>query len=319
MNEFQIISRYLKSLSNKNREALKLNDDVYYDFKKKYAISVDTYKEGKHFLDSSNPNNFLKKILRASLSDLYCKGIKPKSYFLSLGLDKTFLNNKWMKNFTNILKNEQRKFDIFLGGGDTTRSTKLVITIIVLGDTKNKPVLRTGCKLNDDIYVTGNIADSFLGLNVIKKKINFGKFNNYFKKKYYEPTLQHRLVPYLHKVASSSIDVSDGLAQDLQHLCVNSKCGAFIDLDLLPFSRICQKMIDRRKIKLENIFSKGDDYQILFTSSYINRKKIYKISKKLSTKITRIGIIKKHRDIVFQHNMKKFKINRVKMGYTHIF
>ena len=75
MNEFKLINKYLKPLSLKNPGALNLSDDIYFDAKKGTAISVDTYVENVHFIDSSDPNNFLKRILRASLSDLYCKGI----------------------------------------------------------------------------------------------------------------------------------------------------------------------------------------------------------------------------------------------------
>ena len=91
MNEFSLINKYLKSLSLNNPSALKLSDDIFYDSKKGIAISVDTYVEGVHFIDSSDPNKFLKKVLRASLSDLYCKGIKPKCYFLSFALSSTII------------------------------------------------------------------------------------------------------------------------------------------------------------------------------------------------------------------------------------
>ena len=79
MDEFKIINKYLKPLSANNPAALKLNDDIYFDKKKGIAVSVDTYVEGVHFINSLEPKEFLKKVLRSSLSDLYCKGIKPKS------------------------------------------------------------------------------------------------------------------------------------------------------------------------------------------------------------------------------------------------
>ena len=319
MNEFLIINKYLKPLANENPESLKLNDDIYYDSKKNIGISVDTYVEGIHFIDSSDPNKFLKKILRSSLSDLYCKGIKPKSYFLSLALNKKFINSSWLSKINKILKSEQKKFSIFLGGGDITASTKLVITIIVLGNAKNKPVLRNNSSIDDDIYVTGNIGDSFLGLNVIKKKLNFGKYNAFFKKKYYEPELQPFFSSYLANVASSSIDISDGLTQDLEHLCTSSNCGALIDLNLLPLSSICKKLVLKNKIKIKNIFSNGDDYQILFTSNIKNRSRIRALSNKLNSKITRIGKMKKKMGIIFKHHKGEFKISGTKAGYTHTF
>ena len=319
MNEFSLINKYLKPLSLNNPSALKLSDDIYFDSIKGIAISVDTYVEGVHFIDASDPNKFLKKILRASLSDLYCKGIKPKTYFLSLALNKKLAKPLWLKKIKRILSSEQKNFNISLAGGDTTLSSKLVISIIVLGNSKKKPVFRSYCALNDDIYVTGNIGDSFLGLKVLKKRINFGKFNSFFKKKYYEPNLQTQISPYLRKIASASIDISDGLSQDLHHLCTNSKCGAFVNLDLLPLSSVCKNLIKKKKIKLRNIFSKGDDYQILFTSNPKNRSKIVALSKKLNVKVSKIGLIKKERKIMFMHNMKKFKLNTKKMGYIHNF
>ena len=319
MNEFEIINKYLKPLSLNNPGAMRLSDDIYFDSSKGIAISVDTYIEGTHFIDPSNPYKFLKRILRAALSDLYCKGIKPKSYFLSFALNKKLATHSWLKKIKNILNSEQRKFNISLVGGDTTYSSKLVITIIVLGNTENKPVYRHNCVFDDDIYVTGNIGDSYLGLNILKKKINFGKFNNFFKKKYYEPDLQTKVSPYLRMVASASIDISDGLAQDLQHICSNSKCGAYVDLNLLPLSSFSKILIKKKKIQLINIFTKGDDYQILFTSKPKNRSKIIALSKKLNTKISKIGLIKKGRNIMFKYNMSKFKLNTKKMGYIHNF
>ena len=85
------------------------------------------------------------------------------------------------------------------------------------------------------------------------------------------------------------------------------------------YPHICRFLIRKKLINIKDIFSKGDDYQILFTSKFKNRSKIINISNKLRTKVTRIGLITKKRTIIFNHNMKNIKINRKKMGYTHIF
>ena len=318
MDEFKIIHKYFKKLSSNNSGAYGLTDDIFYDSKKKFAISVDTYVHKIHFL-SLNPKNFVKKILRSSLSDLYCKGIKPKLYFLSLVIDKRTISNGWLNNFKSVLSNEQKKFDITLCGGDIVYGSNLVITFTVLGYSKKKPVLRSGSSLGDDIYVTGNIGDSYLGLNIIKKKFNFPKHNNFFKNCYYKPNLPVKIYPFLKKIASSSIDVSDGLFQDLKHLCSKSKSGAFINLNYLPLSLPLKDLVNNNKIKVINFFSKGDDYQVLFTSNKKNRKKIRFISKKIKTKITRIGQINNKKDIIISYNNKIFKTDPKKMGYTHSF
>ena len=318
MNEFTLINKYLKPLSIKKNNALGLSDDIYYDYKKKIGISLDTYVQGVHFI-SSNPEFFLKKIIRSSLSDLYCKGVKPESYFLSFSINHKLVTHNWLKKINQILKSEQKKFKITLSGGDTTKSTKLTITVVVLGSSRHKPILRSGCEANDDIYVTGNIGDSFLGLCIITKKYSFGKFNNYFLKSFYEPKIPIKLQPHLYKYAKSSIDISDGLLQDLSHLCLFKKLGALIDLKSLPLSPQCRNLIINGKIKLKDIFSRGDDYQFLFTSAISNRKKIKCLSKNLSLKITKIGQINNKKVINLKYNNEIFDAMTIKMGYTHNF
>ena len=319
MNEFNIINSYLKNLSSNNKGAFNLTDDIFFDTKKNIAISIDTYVEGIHFLDSKRPHKFLKKVLRASLSDLYCKGIKPNLYFMSLAMNKKNTNKKWLIKFNSILRKEQKKFNITLCGGDITYSSKFVITIVVLGYSNTKPILRSTSQINDDIYVTGNIGDSYLGLKVISKKKNFGKFNNFFIKKYYEPDLAVKISKFLRLYANASIDVSDGILQDLNNICKQSKCGAKISLELLPFSSQVKRLLQKKKIVILDIFSKGDDYQILFTSKRKNRRKLKMLSKRLGIKLSRIGLTVKGKSIAFNGKMNKFKIKDKNMGYIHKF
>ena len=229
------------------------------------------------------------------------------------------MSASWLKKIKDILRKEQKRFKISLAGGDTTMSSKLVISIIVLGYATKKPVFRHTCSFNDDIYVTGNIGDSFLGLNVLNKKVNYGKYNKFFVERFYKPELPVKVSSYLNEIASSSIDISDGLAQDLHHICKNSQCGAFIDLNCLPLSINIKKLVKKKRVNLLKIFSRGDDYQVLFTSKRKFRSKIISLSKKLNTKITKIGFIKKDKNIVFKYNMNKFKLNSKKMGYIHNF
>ena len=319
MNEFSIINNYLKLLSKKNSSSLNLEDDIFYDNKKKLAVSTDSYIEGVHFVKSSKPKNFLKKILRSSLSDLYCKGVIPQSYFLSISINKMHTNHSWLNEFKKILQSEQKKFNIFLGGGDITKFSRLVVTITVIGHVKSKVVLRKGASFKNDIYVTGNIGDSCVGLSVIKKKKSLGILNKYFKKKYYEPDIAFKLSPHLYKFATASIDISDGIIKDLSHICKVSKCGAKVDLNLLPLSSQVNKIILSKRVNLKNIFSQGDDYQILFTSKPKSRYIINKLSEKLNVKVTRIGVITKDKNILIKYNNKKYNVSAPKMGYTHIF
>ena len=83
MHEFELIKNYFSKISKKNKSALNLNDDVFFDKKRGVVISVDTYNIGTHFYDFKSPDLVIKKILRSSISDLICKGVLPKFYFIS--------------------------------------------------------------------------------------------------------------------------------------------------------------------------------------------------------------------------------------------
>ena len=179
MHEFQLIKKYFLRLSKNNRSSLNLNDDVFFDKKRKLIISVDTYNEGSHFLNFKKPALVIKKIIRSSISDLICKGVDPKFYFISgSGNKKSFSESNLLK-ISKSLKQEQKKYNISLCGGDTTFSNKLSFSITSVGFS-NKIIFRNNAKLNDDIYVTGNLGDSYIGLQILRI-IKFCKhFNRYF-------------------------------------------------------------------------------------------------------------------------------------------
>tara|TARA_Y100000590_G_scaffold465513_1_gene638038 strand:- start:623 stop:1582 length:960 start_codon:yes stop_codon:yes gene_type:complete len=291
MNEFQIIKKYFLNTIKNNPGAFNLNDDVFLEKKTGLVISVDTYNEGVHYLNFNHPNLLIKKIIRSSISDLICKGVNPKYIFISGSGNKKIFNKKNLKLLSTSLKQEQKKYNIKLSGGDTVFSNKSSFTIISVGYSK-KIVNRNNVKINDDIYVTGNLGDSFVGLKILKKKIKLtSKLNNYFINKYFLPDLPVNLQSYLIKFANSSMDISDGLFTDLKKLINTQKCGFNIYLDLIPISINLGKFIKKRKHNIINYISRGDDYQILFTSSKKNRKKIKNLSKRINQKISYIGEI----------------------------
>ena len=185
MHEFELIKKYFSPLSLDNKSSLDLNDDVFFNKTNKLAVSVDTYVEGIHFINFKKPDLVIKKILRSSISDLICKGIYPKFYFISGSGDRKSFSKTNLKKISNSLKQEQKKYSINIGGGDTVYSRKLSFTITSIGFSK-KIIYRNKAKIGDDIYVTGNLGDSYIGLKVLKKSIKINKrLGNYFKKKYY--------------------------------------------------------------------------------------------------------------------------------------
>ena len=319
MNEFDLIKKYFLKLSKKNKSALNLNDDVFFDKLKKTVISIDTYVEGVHFIDFKKPELVIKKVLRSSISDLICKGVKPNFYFISGSGNKKSFSKTNLKKITKSLNQEQKKYNIFLGGGDTVYSDKLSFTITSIGFS-NDIIHRNNAKFNDDIYVTGNLGDSFIGLRVLKKKIKISRnLKKYFEQKYFQPTLYLDLIKKLKSFANTSIDISDGLITDLEKLINKQKLSFKIYMNLVPISKKLKYLIDSKKISKEFCVSKGDDYQILFTADPKNSRIIKKTSKSLGIKISKIGKISSpsvDSEIIDQ---KGKKINLKNKGYSHKF
>ena len=114
MNESKIINDYLKKLVINNNGSLNLNDDVFFDKSKKTVISVDTYIEGSHFIDFKKPELVMKKIIRSSISDLICKGVLPKFYFIAGSGNKNTFSKKNLSLISKSLKEEQKKYNISL-------------------------------------------------------------------------------------------------------------------------------------------------------------------------------------------------------------
>ncbi len=319
MHEFELINKYFSKLSSNNKSSLELNDDVFFDKSKKLVISVDTYVEGVHFIDFQNPDLVIKKIIRSSISDLICKGVKPKYYFISGSGNKKVFTKKNLEMISKSLHQEQNKFLINLCGGDTTFSKKLSFSITSVGFS-DKIIFRNKAKLNDDIYVTGNLGDSFVGLKVLQKKIHLNQnLKKYFKSKYFLPNLHINITSKLLSIANTSIDISDGLITDLEKLINNQKLSYQLYLKDIPISKNLNKLINLKMIKKITSVTRGDDYQILFTASPLKSRIISKTSKSLGIKISKIGKICDYSDKsqIIDENNKKIALKY--KGYFHKF
>tara|TARA_B100001057_G_scaffold86033_1_gene81914 strand:- start:1669 stop:2628 length:960 start_codon:yes stop_codon:yes gene_type:complete len=291
MQEFDIIRKYFSKLAKKNKSALNLNDDVFFDKSRELIISIDSYNEGIHFPNFKNPSLIIKKILRSSISDLICKGVKPRYYFISASGNKKNFIKKKLEEISKSLLEEQKKYDIKLCGGDTSFSNRLNFTITVVGFSK-KIIFRNNAKVYDDIYVTGNLGDSYMGLQIINGKIKLKKKeSDYYLQKYYKPDIQIELTKKLFKFCNSSIDVSDGLFADLEKLINKQKLNYQIHLQKIPISNKLTILNSRLRLSKIKLISNGDDYQILFTANKQKLRIIKKISNELGVKITKIGQI----------------------------
>jgi thiamine-monophosphate kinase len=319
MHEFELIKNYFQKLSKKSSSALNLNDDVFFDKKNRLVVSVDTYTEGNHFIDFKKPDLVIKKIIRSSISDLICKGVQPKYYFISGSGNKKSFSKSNLSKISKSLNQEQNKYKIILSGGDTVFSNKLSFTITSIGFTNNI-VYRNRAKINDDIYVSGNLGDSYLGLLVLKDKFKLNhRLEKYFTNQYFKPNIQLKLVDQIKKFANTSIDISDGLLTDLDKMINSQKLSYKLILEDIPISNNLKKLLYLKRLSKINYISNGDDYQVLFTASKNKMRIIKKIASNCRVKITKIGSIQSNHKKSSIIDSKNVQINLKNKGYFHKF
>ena len=319
MDEFELIKNYFQKISINNPSAKKLNDDVFFDKKNKLVISVDTYNEGIHFPNFKYPNLVIKKVIRSSISDLIAKGVKPEYYFISGSGNKSQFTKKNLKLISKSLNQEQKKYNLKLSGGDTANSNKVSFCITSIGYSKNI-IERNKARLNDDIYVTGNIGDSFIGLKVIKNNIKINsKLKKYFVNQFYCPDLPYKIYKEIHKFANTSMDISDGLCTDMNKLINKQKLSFEININKIPISKNLNFFLKKYNKKINKYLFYGDDYQILFTASVKKRSLIKSVGKKMNQKITLIGKINNgYKKNLIKLDNKSQKLTNFK-GYSHKF
>ncbi len=308
MNEFDLIQGYFNWKLNDANIELGVGDDAAIfnlDPGHQLITSTDTLVEGIHFFKDASPIDIAYKSLAVNLSDIAAMGGVAKCYTLSLTLPK--LDKDWLEQFSTSLKESSERFRVNLIGGDTTRGP-LNITISMMGSIEiNSSIKRSGARAGDDIYVTGSLGAAALCL----KKINEGvKPSESELSSLNKPIPRLELGSALRNIASSCIDISDGLEQDLSHILKSSNVGAIIYSDKLPLDNSVYNYV-----KDSNDWSLplcgGDDYELCFTAEKSKRKKIKELSEGLKVRVTRIGVI---------NNQKELEIvgyNGPKSSYQH--
>lgn len=295
-SEKLIIDNFFKKLNLNKTETFNFeNDAAYLNINNIYktVVTTDTIVENVDFFPNDSPESIAHKILTVNLSDLSSMGALPKSYTLNLSINYR-VDLKWLSRFTSSLSKLQKKYNIYLLGGDISKSKEINITGTFFGQVKLKNILsQNKCKVGDDIWVTGNLGNSYLGfkllenLNLNLDKNLIKKFKNY----YYYP--KPCMIGYLaSKYINASIDISDGFYGDISKI-LNGKYGAKIDKKLIPLSYNLKKILKNNKslISLNDILNWGDDYELIFTSHIKNRKKLINLSRKLNIKLSKIGKI----------------------------
>lgn len=291
-SEFDFIANQLRPLATGFAGALELRDDAALlepTAGMQLVLAKDALVEGVHFFAHDPAEHIAQKLLRVNLSDMAAMGATPKGYLLALMRSQN-LSRAWLLQFTQGLGDGQAAFGLVLMGGDTVMTTgPLSFSVTMLGEVpRGQALRRDGARSGDDIYVSGTLGDSALGLAVLQGHLSPPmSASDFLIERYRLPKPRVGLGEALRGIAHAAIDISDGLVADLGHVLSASKLGAEIGTHRLPVSKAAA---DQRGA-LEAALSGGDDYELLFTAHPEQGPAIQAISEQQGLPITPIGRI----------------------------
>ncbi|WP_282166417.1 thiamine-phosphate kinase [Shewanella japonica] len=267
MKEFQLIEQFFRDKGQKRRDVhLGIGDDcalVQPAENKSIAISCDTLVENIHFLPSMPAHELGYKSVAVNLSDLAAMGADPA--WMTLALTLPDVDNDWLQQFSEGLFEAAEYYSVSLIGGDTTRGPRS-INITIHGQVPTgKALTRGGAKIGDWIYVTGTLGDSALGLDILLGKQDVDpQFKEFLINRHYHPTPRILAGQALRSLATSAIDLSDGLNSDIAHILKASNVGAVIDVNELPLSTSLVGSVGPEQA-INYALTGGEDYELLFT------------------------------------------------------
>lgn len=273
MKEFDIIEYFFNRKSNPRKDVvIGIGDDcavTIVPLGQSLAVTTDTLVNGVHFPTNTPPEAIAHKALAVSLSDLAAVGAEPAWFTLSLSLPE--FDKNWLEAFSNSLFELSEYYSVQLIGGDTVQGP-MSITVTAHGFVPHDQALtRSGAKPGDLVYVTGSLGDAGVGLDIVQGKLTTSQHcSDFLVNRLNYPSPRMLAGTALRRIASSCIDISDGLANDLQHVLDASQCGAKIQVDQLPLSIAMQEAVNAEQA-YNYALSSGDDYELLFTVSEENK------------------------------------------------
>ena len=292
--EFSLIARYFDRVRNARLDVeTGIGDDcalLNIPEKQTLAISTDTLVAGNHFLPDIDPADLAYKALAVNVSDLAAMGADPA--WLTLALTLPSVDEEWLAAFSDSLFEQLNYYDMQLIGGDTTKGP-LAMTLSIHGYVPvGRAVKRSGAKPGDWIYVTGTPGESAAGLALLlnQLKIDVQEDAAYLRQRHLRPTPRVLQGQALRDLASSAIDLSDGLISDLGHILKASGVGARVELDMLPYSGAMLRHVTPEQA-CRYALSGGEDYELCFTVPELNRGALEVALGQLGTPFTCIGQI----------------------------
>ena len=280
-----------------------IGDDCAFVEELAVLISTDAFEEGVHFTRDMRADWVGHKLVRATLSDVFASGGRPRWMTMSLSAPAN-LDQSWLTSLTHGVGQCLETFKVDLVGGDLTRSqSHIAIAATALGPLiGDRPITRSGAQDGDLVAVTGRLGESALALKcLLDQRSPRSASENpelHFKRPLAADFVEQAASrPLLHAM----MDLSDGLTTDLPRLCQASSCGAIVDLDQLPIPTNSQANV------IELLWHGGEDYELLMTFAPENLSEIAAVAKASKTPLTVIGHITHDPNLVYRHNGQPYQ------------
>ncbi len=318
MTEFDLIKHYFASQTEHRSDVIVgIGDDaavVIPPMGQQLAITTDTLVAGIHFPLSTSPFDIGHKSLAVNLSDLAAMGATPAWVTLALTLPDA--DEKWIQAFCHGFFSLASRYQVALIGGDLTHGP-LSITVQAIGFTSpHQALLRSQAKAHDLIYVTGHLGDAGLALHyLLNKKHLDPMYQSDVLERLNRPEPRVTIGERLRELASSAIDISDGLAADLGHILKQSQVGAIVYVDQLPLSTALRHTLTPEEA-IQFALTSGDDYELCFTVPKEKQSELDKQLAHLACPTTCIGEITQQPGLVLRYQDGKIYHGTL-FGYQH--
>jgi thiamine-monophosphate kinase len=276
------------------------------------AISADMLVVGTHFYSDCDAYLLGWKSLAVNISDMAAMGANPKWATLAIALPE--INDAWLAEFSRGFFACADASSVDLIGGDTTRGP-LTISVQIMGEVPvGKAIKRSGAKVDDEIWVSGNLGDAAMALAHIQGKHTLPIHAiETCSQALHVPQPRVKLGLALRDLANSAIDISDGLLADLGHILEQSKVGAKLELSHIPHSQFAN-LGDTNILKM--VLAGGDDYELCFTTPANNHSDILKLADSLGIPLSYIGQITGNTDLVI-HGLDGEILDIKETGFDH--
>ncbi|MFD2234257.1 thiamine-phosphate kinase [Phaeospirillum tilakii] len=272
VDEFSLIADLFAPLTRGDPAARGLCDDAAFLPARPgwdTVLTVDAMVAGVHFLADDPPDLIARKLLRVNLSDLAAKGAAPVGALLAAAFPRD-VTPDWLRAFAAGLGRDLAAFDLPLLGGDTVATPgPLTLSLTALGRVPaGQGLERRGARPGDELWVSGSIGDGALGLRAARGQLPALAAADvaFLADRYRLPQPRVALGPLLRGRAGAAMDISDGLVQDLGHLCRVSGVGARVEAARVPLSPPARRALAGGMVTLADLLCGGDDYELLFAA-----------------------------------------------------